>query len=365
LQEGGQYKALPFFLSKIIAQYKGMVLSERKLDFFINEYSKLIEPAMAELLVCYVDKKYKDIMKYQVFTGGKRLRPALAIVSCQLAGGKARDAVFAAAGLEIIHNYSLIVDDIIDKSFLRRNKPTTWAKFGKSIAECAAVDHSCAVFQAANKSKKPREISELFSRTLKTIMDGEILDILFEQAGRNNEPFIVKNRYHDIKESDYLEMVRKKTASLFEACCEAGGIIGGASKKQLKALKSYGLNLGLAFQIQDDILDIFGKTKSLGKKVGKDIMERKGGNIIIMSALKELQPQDRHKILATMKKDELGDEDVENVMKLIVKTASMQNAYRLEKKFIERAKESLGELPDNNWRKILEEVSNFMIIREK
>jgi geranylgeranyl diphosphate synthase, type I len=342
-----------------------MALSEKKLDFLLKEYSKLIEPAMAELLTSSVDKKYKDIMKYQVFTGGKRIRPALALIACQLAGGSIKDAVFAAAGLEIIHNYSLIIDDIIDKSYLRRNKPTTWAKFGKSIAECAAVDYSCAVFQAANKSKKPVEISELFAKTLKTIIDGEILDILFEQAGRNDEPFIVKNRYHDIKEKDYLQMVHKKTATLFESSCEAGGIIAGASQKKIKALKDYGLNLGLAFQIQDDILDIFGKTKSFGKKIGKDIIERKGGNIIIMAALKELSPAEKQKILATMKKDEVTEEDVGNIMKLIVKTESLQKAYRLEKKFIDKAIESLRPLPNNKWKGYLKKIANFMLIREK
>jgi geranylgeranyl diphosphate synthase, type I len=344
---------------------KDMALSEKKLDTLLKEYSKIIEPALTELLSSYIDKKYKDIVKYQVFTGGKRIRPALVLAACQVVGGKLKDAIFAAAGLEIMHNYSLIVDDIIDKSYLRRNKPTTWAKFGKSIAECVAVDYSCAIFQAANRSKKPAEISELFAKTLKTIFNGEILDILFEQAGRNDEPFIVKNRYHDIKEKDYLQMVHGKTAALFEACCEAGGIIGGASQKQQKALKNYGLNLGLAFQIQDDILDIFGKTKSFGKKIGKDIIERKGGNIIIMAALKELPPAEKQKVLAVMKKEEVGDEDVANIMKLIVKTDCLQKAYRLEKKFVEKTKESLDQLPDNKWKKILEQISNFMLIREK
>lgn len=342
-----------------------MKLSPVKLNSILNQYSKITEPAIKNLLTLCVDKRHKNIVEYPILTGGKRLRPALAILTCQLMGGKIKDVLYPAAGLEILHNYTLIVDDIIDNSTLRRNKPTAWVKFGKSVAECMAINYSCAVFQAANKSKENIKISELFAKTLKTIVDGEILDILFERAGRDSEPYIVKKRYHKITEKDYFEMISKKTAILFQTCCEIGGILGKASKKQLKSLRNFGFNMGITFQIQDDILDMFGKTKSFGKEVGKDIIERKGGNIIIMLALKELSHTDRLRLLGTMGKKELKKNDTNEIMKLILKTNSLQKAYLLEKKFADKTKENLKLLPKNKWNNVLEELTNLLIVRRK
>ena len=336
-----------------------------KLNALLNEYSKLIQPVIKKLLDFYVDEKNREIVKYQILTGGKRLRPALVIMVCQLLGGKIKDVLYPAAGLEILHNYSLIVDDIIDNSILRRGKPTAWAKFGKSIAQCIGIDYPAAAFQAANRSKEPIKISELFARTMKTIVDGEILDILFEQQGREDEFYVVKNRYQNITEKDYFEMVNKKTAALFQTCCEAGGICAGAKKKQIEALKNYGFNLGVAFQIQDDILDIFGEKVSTTKKIGRDIRERKGGNIIILFALKELSKKKKQRILKIMRKKEIKNKDIKEAVKLINQTRSRQKAYQFGQKFVEKAKKNLNSLSKNKWNDILREIAGFAIEREK
>jgi len=338
---------------------------QEKIDSALDKYSKIIEPKIAEVLGAHVDEKHREIVKYQIFTGGKRLRPALAFLTCQLLGGKEKEAVYPAAGLEILHNYSLIIDDIIDNSELRRGKSTAWHKFGKSITSCIGIDYAAAIFEAANKSKKPIEISNLFTKTLKTIVDGEILDILFERAGRGKEPYILKNRYAKITEKDFFDMAGKKTAALFKACCSAGGILAGATKEETAALGKYGYNLGLAFQIQDDILDIFGDEKSFGKEIGKDIIERKGGNIIIMLALKNLPKKEQEKILTIMRKNKVSAGEVGEIMKYIAKTDSFQRAKDLEEKFAGAARKNLTSLPKNKWNKILEEITRFIILREK
>jgi len=284
---------------------------------------------------------------------------------CQLLGGKIKDVLYPAAGLEILHNYSLIVDDIIDNSILRRGKPTAWAKFGKSIAQCIGIDYPAAAFQAANRSKEPIKISELFARTMKTIVDGEILDILFEQQGREDESYVVKNRYQNITEKDYFEMVNKKTAALFQTCCEAGGICAGAKEKELKVLRNYGFNLGIAFQITDDILDIFGEKGSTTKKIGRDIRERKEGNIIIHFALKKLSKRKKQRILRIMRKKEIKNKDIKEAVKLINQTRSRQKAYQFGQKFVEKAKKNLNSLSKNKWNDILREIAGFAIEREK
>ena len=172
---------------------------------FLNSTAKKINPMMKELLVSYVDIKNRKAVNYQISTGGKRVRPALAVASCKMLGGKLEDVLYPAVSLEILHNYSLIIDDIIDNSKLRRKEPTCWFKLGRSIAQCMGIDYSAAIFQGANRSKKPVEISELLAKTMKTLVDGQILDLLFEQSGRDDESYIKQNRYQRITDYNYFK----------------------------------------------------------------------------------------------------------------------------------------------------------------
>ena len=337
----------------------------KELNLELERFTRIVNPVIERVLASGVDKRFQPIIKYPVSTGGKRLRPALAIMSCLMTGGKLKDVLYPAAGLEILHNYTLIVDDIIDDGRLRRGKPTCWFKFGQSIAQCIGIDYSAAIFQAANKAKKSVAMSELFARTIKTIVEGEILDILFERSGREVESYVVKNRYRKIKEKDYFEMISKKTSSLMAASCEAGGIIAGAREKELKALRKYGFNLGMVFQITDDILDIFGKEKKFKKKIGKDIEEKKEGNIVILLALKELRPAGRNKLLKIMRKNKVNSRDVRKAMKLIKKTNSRQRAYQLGKRFTLQAKAALEALPQNKWNNTLNCLTEFVFNRER
>jgi geranylgeranyl diphosphate synthase type I len=335
-----------------------------KLNLIFKTITKTIDPVIEELLDFYVDKKFRKIVKYQILTGGKRIRPALIITCCKLLDGRIKDATYPAAGLEILHNYSLIIDDIIDNSNLRRRKPTLWAKFGRTIAQCISVDYTAAAFQAANRSKEPVKISELFAKTMKIVVGGEILDILFERTGREGEPYIVKNRYQKIGEKDYFEMISKKTATLFQTCCQVGGICAKAKERQIEALSNYGFNLGIAFQIKDDILDIFGKERAFGKKIGKDVKERKGGNIVILFALKKLNLANKKKLQKILRKRRINKNDIEEVINLIKKTDAYQKAYQLGKNFIGEAKKNLLLLPQNKWNNILREIADFVMERE-
>jgi len=338
---------------------------QKKLISTLRKFTKIINPVIKEVLTLNVNKKSRSLVRYPVSTGGKRLRPALAIMSCLMMGGKLKDVLYPAAGLEILHNYTLIIDDMIDNGLTRRGNPTCWVKFGNSIAQCVGINYAATIFQTANKSKKPVLISELFAKTIKKIVEGEILDILFERAGRENEPYVVENRYRKIREKDYFEMISKKTASLFQASSEAGGIIAGAKKEKLKYLRKYGFNLGMLFQITDDILDVFGEEKKFKKKIGKDIEERKEGNIIILLALKELKPADRKKIFNIMKKNKINKKDIQNTMKLIHKTNSREKAYKLGKHFAEEANKSLKSLPQNRWNSVLKDLADYVLAREK
>jgi len=338
---------------------------KENIEIVFKKWAKLVSPKIKEILNLSVDEKTQKLVNYQVTVGGKRLRPALAIASCLACGGKIKDVLYPAAGLEILHNYTLIYDDIIDNSNLRRGEPTTWFKFGKSITQCIGMDYAAAVFQAANKSKYPLEITEIFARAIKTIVDGEILDILFEQSDRKDEKYITENRYHEITEKDYLKMVSKKTASLIRACCEVGAISARAKKSEIDALKNYGFNLGIAFQVRDDILDIFGEEKEFGKKIGKDIEERKLGNIVVFYALKEFSQTEKEKFLAILRKNKIKNKDIKEGLKLINETKAKEKSFLLGEKYIKKAKENLKDLPQNNWNKFLAEIADFIIKRVK
>ncbi len=315
-----------------------------------------VDPIILEVLGRGVEKKFQPLVWHQVGTGGKRLRPALAILSCQMLGGKLKDVLHPAAGLEILHNYTLIIDDMIDHSYFRRSQPTSWKKFGASIAECVSIYYSAAVFQAASPSPNPVLISEIFSQALKRIMDGEIWDVLMERAGRKDQSYVTKNRPQKVSLNNYLSMVSKKTASLLEASCWVGGVCARANPLQIKLLREFGFNLGVAFQIQDDILDIFADQKELGKKIGGDIMERKASNILIL--LTQGPP-----LMAILQKPKIIQTDVNKAINLIGQTDSRERAEKLAQKYIAKAQNALTQLPQNKHNQTLASLADFVINR--
>ncbi len=328
----------------------------------LEKYRKSVDPVIKELLALDIDNNSKSLVNYQISSGGKRLRAVLAIICCQLLDGKVKDVLIAAASLEILHNYSLIFDDIIDGSQIRRQEPTLWRKFGTSIAECVAVDYGVTIFQGVNRSKEPQKISEILAKTMKKIVDGEILDILFEQNGRVDEPYIIKNRYKKIAEQEYFKMVRLKTSALFQACCETGGICAGVTERQIFILRNFGLNLGIAFQIRDDYLDIFG---GKDQEPGKDIKERKLGNFVLLLAMKKLSSKNKNKILSIMKKKNISQKDIVESVKIISQTKAGNKALKVADKYVKTAQNSLTSLPKNKWNDMLTEIADFAINREK
>lgn len=340
-----------------------MVNKRGDIKTVLNEIAKKVDPEIEKILCSSVLKKHQRIIKYQMSSGGKRLRPALAVLCCNMTGGKTKDVLSAAALLEILHNYTLIVDDIIDHSELRRNKPTVWKKYGKSIAECISMDYAASIFDAP-KFKNSEEVYQVLARALKEIADGQILDILFEQGGREDEDYLTKNRYKEVSIKDYYSMISKKTASLFRACCEIGGICAGAKSRELELLKNFGFNLGMAFQIQDDILDMFGDEKDFGKQIKKDIVERKLGNIVILLAMKEFSPEEKKKFLNILRKKKITDTDVKRGLSLIKKTKVREKAIKLEMNFTKKAEQSLAVLPQNKWNKVLQELTKFLVTRK-
>lgn len=196
---------------------------------------------------------------------GKKIRPLLSVFSCDALGGNSEDAVAAATAIELFHDFTLIHDDIMDQDDLRRGKPTIHVKWDSGIAILVGDALIGLSFQQLMRSPKEHlnRVAKIFSEALVKVCEGQALDKLFESTPQ-------------VTLQSYLDMIAKKTAWLFKVSCEIGAILGNGSEKQVNLLSQYGYNLGLAFQIQDDLLDFTADESKLGKKVGSDFrMDKK------------------------------------------------------------------------------------------
>jgi geranylgeranyl diphosphate synthase type I len=332
----------------------------------LTEISNAVEPVIKSLLTKDVEVGSHDMIYYQCGVGGKRIRPSLVILSGQVFGAEMEGLLYPAASVEILHNSTLIIDDIIDHSDFRRDQPTTWKKYGKSIAECAAFDYLAAVFAGISNVNNGSKLIDLYSKTLKVIIDGEIKDILFERSGRDDEDYVVNNRYKTITKDDYFKMISQKTAVLLQTCCKAGAIFANASDSQVEQIGDFGYNLGIAFQIRDDMLDIFADEKEFGKKIGKDIIEKKMGNYVILSAVEQLGPEDEKAINELLSSpEEITDDGIKMVTDLISKTDAKQEAERAADYYIQKALTALDRLPKNEFSERLAELAKYIVDRSK
>lgn len=338
--------------------------NKNNIKSILEKTAKQVDPVIFKILCSSVVKNHHGIVKYQIKIGGKRLRPILTLLSCRMMGGKTKDALYPAAALEILHNYTLIVDDIIDHGEIRRKQPTLWKKYGKSSADLVSMNYAASIFDLPDNVKNKEKIVKILAKALKAITDGQILDVLFEQNGREDDIYFVENRYPNINIKDYYKMISSKTASLFSACLEIGGICANAKQDRVNPLKSFGYNLGMAFQIQDDILDIFGDEKKFGKKIGKDIEERKLGNIVILLAMDEFSLKNKKQFLSILRKKRISNKDIKEGIGLIKKTNAQSRAYKLEINYIKKAKQNLASLPKNKWNNILNDLTDYLVERK-
>ncbi|MCS7104809.1 MAG: polyprenyl synthetase family protein [Thermofilaceae archaeon] len=333
----------------------------------LNELLRLsahVEPMLEKYLLKDTDPEFREPVLYQIKAGGKRLRPALTLVASIATGGSIEDALPAAASVELAHNYSLILDDIIDHSELRRGRPTLWKRYGLATAILVAVHYRESIAQAIEETKKPREFSEIMARTLKLLVEGERLDVLFEQAGRQDEPYVVEKRRRVVTLNDYLDMVYKKTGALIETSCIFGGLSAEAEPSWIKALEEYGRNIGIAFQVGDDIIDIFGREEATGKKVGKDIEEHKLGNIVILLTADELASREWRELAEILAKDVVPPRDLERALQIISSTRSRERAEELRKRYANAAISALQRLPANEGTSMLKSLAEFVATRE-
>ncbi len=220
-------------------------------------------------------------MRYVIAAGGKRLRAALALLACEAVGGKPRQALPAAAAIELLHNFTLVHDDVMDHANMRRGRPTVHTRWDENTAILAGDEMTAYAYHALLGSAPDAlpELLRVFTGAFIDVCEGQGLDKEFESRMSVTLP-------------EYLGMIRKKTACVIGAAAELGAIAGNGERRERSALRKFGEQLGLAFQIQDDLLDIAGTVKELGKPIGGDIVERKK-TFLFLSALERGSAADR------------------------------------------------------------------------
>ncbi|NBB16170.1 polyprenyl synthetase family protein [Caulobacter sp. SLTY] len=280
--------------------------------------------------------------------GGKRLRPLLTVASARLAGATNDACLKLAASVEFIHTATLLHDDVIDSSQLRRGKVAAHLIWG-APSSVLVGDY-------------------LFARAFELMVEAgslRALDILAKAAGVISEGEVLQlTRAHDLNLSKdiYLEIIRAKTAELFAAAAEAGAVSAGASEEQQRAMRTYGMNLGLAFQLSDDALDYGGATEDLGKNAGDDFREGKA-TLPLLLAIAATGAQEAAFWERTIGRREQDESDFLRARELIRLTGAGEATLDLAAEFAEEAKAALGVMPTGDWRRALEELADFAVTR--
>ena len=320
---------------------------KKRADFFDTQLQKFLNDGSPENLY--------NAARHLPLAGGKRLRPCMAMISCEAVKGDVIQVVPLAISLELIHNFTLVHDDIMDKSEMRRNMPAVHMKYGEPTAIIAGDLLFTKAFESMHNISGDISIFKNVEFGLidciREICEGQQLDMEFETR-------------NIVSEEEYITMIRKKTAVFFQYAAEAGALLGGGSHEQANALNQYGLTLGLGFQIWDDYLDMSSDKETLGKDIGNDIRNGKK-TLIAVHCLNNVKAEDKKILGQLFGNKDATDEQIKQVYDIFSKTGSVEYAKKTAMNYCEQAKKSLKILPDSDAKKILINLAEYAIKREK
>ncbi len=289
--------------------------------------------------------------EYFLAMGGKRIRPVMCLMGNELFDEILPDAFEVATAVELFHNFTLIHDDIMDKAPLRRGMDTVHTKFGESTALLSGDVMLIQAYEHLNKvrTKYVNKILALFNKTAAEVCEGQQLDMDFEKM-----EFVTLD--------DYMEMIGLKTSVLMASSLKMGAILGGAGGSNADHLYQFGLNLGIAFQVQDDYLDVFGDPQKFGKQVGGDILANKKTFLMIhvLDVASEDQKNELNKLLKTHEPNK-----VERVLSIYKACGVDEWARQLKEKYIAVAFQHLEDIAVISVRKKpLRDLANFLVQRD-
>lgn len=313
-------------------------------------YSAYLEDVLQQDHFPQTPSNLYDPLRYFLQLGGKRMRPMLSLMACKLAGSPMENALSAALAVEYFHNFSLIHDDIMDAAPLRRGQSTVHEKWNANIAILSgdvllvkAYDHlanyDAPTFQALFK---------VFNQTAVEVCEGQQLDMDFETMS-------------DVSEQQYLEMIRLKTSVLLGCALQIGGIVGGVSASDAARLYTFGEQLGLAFQIQDDILDLYGESAQVGKQIGGDVLCNK--KTLLSISAKRAANQSELKVLQEIENTSDPKTKVEQTKKLYTELGARAYCESKMEFHHHQALKSLEDMELSNSKDELLELANFLFTR--
>ena len=289
-----------------------------------------------------------EVTAHLVEAGGKRLRPMLTLASARLLGYEGEDHLRLAATVEFIHTATLLHDDVVDESAQRRGRPTANLLWDNKSSVLVGDYLFARSFQLMTDTGSI-DVLRILSDAAATIAEGEVLQLT---AAANLAT----------TEDVYLQVVRGKTAALFAAACEVGGVISNATNEQVAALNAYGDALGIAFQIADDLLDYEGDASATGKNVGDDFRERKL-TLPVIKAIAQATAEERAFWVRTIEKGDQRDDDLQQALALIAKYETLSDTRQDAMRWSLKARDALAVLPRHELRTMLEDLAEYVVAR--
>lgn len=321
----------------------------------LGNYSSDIIATIEDELDVITPNNLQEASIYLTKAGGKMLRPALSLITAEAVGGQKENALKAGSAIELIHTFSLIHDDIMDDDDMRRGMPSVHKVWGEDIAILAGDTLFSKAFETIINSNQELNSPAQINNALATVADacvkiceGQALDMGFEDR-------------FDVTEDEYMEMIFKKTGALIAAATKVGAIMGGASDEVIDAMYEYGRLIGLAFQIQDDYLDLASDEETLGKPIGSDIGKGKM-TIIAINGLSSAG-EDSEKLLEILKDENNSQADIDLAIEILTKCGAIEYARNLAQDSVNQAKEVLEILPDSSSKQVLADIADFVLER--
>jgi octaprenyl-diphosphate synthase len=282
-------------------------------------------------------------------SGGKRLRPTLVLLSCQLFGEPNEAAIALAAVVEMVHTATLVHDDVIDEAQTRRNQPSANVLFGNQTSVLSGDWLYMQAFQIALRSRNFRVLDLLIGLT-QLMVEGELLQL--ERLGRL-----------EISEADYMELLDRKTASLFSVCARLGAMAGGSGEADEAKLGEFAWNLGIAFQLVDDVLDFTSRETVLGKPVGNDLREGKV-TLPLIYALEDATPGERQQVETVLRERSYGSVSFGTILAIVTRYRGVERAMERAAIFTDHARVLLHQFPDSPYQRALLSVTDLVTARD-
>lgn len=324
---------------------QGNIVSIEQIRSFIDRDMGIVDEVIRQKLHSHV-ALIRQVSEYIINSGGKRLRPALVILSAGSFGYTGKYHYNLAAVIEFIHTATLLHDDVVDESQMRRNKDTANALFGNAASVLVGDFLYSRAFQMMVEVDSMR-VMQVLANATNTIAEGEVLQLL-------------NCRDPDVNETSYLQVIRFKTAKLFEAASRLGAILGNASPEEEEAMAVYGMHLGTAFQLIDDVLDYSGDNQDTGKNLGDDLAEGKP-TLPLIYAMQSGTAEQTDLIRNAIK--EGGTDGFEPILNIIRQTSALNYARKCAQNEIETAIAAITILRESKYKECLLQLANFAVTR--